>query len=364
MRAIPGPLWQSSPIEYLVRAKFPNYRHYLAVITAPSGPPLNEAQRETVREAGLYQTHLASLPPHELGTLVEQERADEADRERARIEKVESERPFNQPYAKADPAFWASMSYWTPDEAVALSFGRNPSYASWKLLEQIYSQSSFARSFASRRHIVMRAKEMGQLWEKTTPANFLAWARRMRFEMPAELVDAVTSLGVQIMDWKSLHDGISELYEQLKTQLVEERATRLADVKEQAERSRKTYEDQKELYEQFNTLLATKDALIAQREQVIEAQNAQLAELEPAGTEPAKSEKSLGARERESLLKLTIGMAMRGYSYQPKSGRSPIAKEIAGDLALVGLSMDEDTVRKYLAEAKELLPADETEDCG
>lgn len=58
-------------------------------------------------------------------------------------------------------------------------------------------------------------------------------------------------------------------------------------------------------------------------------------------------------------MKLVIGMAIKGYGYDPKSGRSPFAKDVAGDLALIGLPLDEDTVRKYLAEAKELLPRDE-----
>ena len=54
-------------------------------------------------------------------------------------------------------------------------------------------------------------------------------------------------------------------------------------------------------------------------------------------------------------------MAIKGYSHNPKASRSPTSKEIAGDLALIGLAMDEDTVRKYLAEARQLLPGDETE---
>ncbi len=54
-------------------------------------------------------------------------------------------------------------------------------------------------------------------------------------------------------------------------------------------------------------------------------------------------------------------MAIKGYSYDPKASRNPTAKEVASDLSLIGLRLDEDTVRKYLAEATELLPGDETE---
>ena len=70
---------------------------------------------------------------------------------------------------------------------------------------------------------------------------------------------------------------------------------------------------------------------------------------------------SLSQRERTSLLKLVIGMAMKGYGFDPNASRSGTAAEIAGDLHTSGLSLDEDTVRKYLNEAKELLPGDLTE---
>jgi hypothetical protein len=68
------------------------------------------------------------------------------------------------------------------------------------------------------------------------------------------------------------------------------------------------------------------------------------------------AEKSLSTRERESLLKLVIGMAIAGYRYDPKAERSPEVTEIANDLALAGVSLDADTVRKWLRAAAELLP--------
>ena len=66
-------------------------------------------------------------------------------------------------------------------------------------------------------------------------------------------------------------------------------------------------------------------------------------------------------RERNSLLKLIIGMAIKGYTYDPKAGRTGIVREIASDLEQLGISLDDDTIRKYLSEAKELLPPAETE---
>jgi hypothetical protein len=72
-------------------------------------------------------------------------------------------------------------------------------------------------------------------------------------------------------------------------------------------------------------------------------------------------EKPLGARERDSMLKLIISTAIKGYGYDPRAGRSGIPRQIADDLRLAGLALDEDTIRKYLNEAKELWPGPETE---
>jgi hypothetical protein len=65
------------------------------------------------------------------------------------------------------------MAYWTPDEAVALSLGRDPKMANWETVQQLVARSPFARKFAAQREIVLRAKAMGQLWNRTIPTLFL-----------------------------------------------------------------------------------------------------------------------------------------------------------------------------------------------
>ena len=76
----------------------------------------------------------------------------------------------------------------------------------------------------------------------------------------------------------------------------------------------------------------------------------------PADPTPTTSDQTLGAKERESLLKLVIGMAVRGYKFDPGQARNQA--EICDDILLLGLSIDEDTVRKYLKQASQLLDGD------
>lgn len=70
-----------------------------------------------------------------------------------------------------------------------------------------------------------------------------------------------------------------------------------------------------------------------------------------------KNPKPLSDKERSSLLKMIIGMAIEGYRYDPAAKRGPTASEIASDLQLLGISLDEDTIRRWLKEAVQELPS-------
>lgn len=75
----------------------------------------------------------------------------------------------------------------------------------------------------------------------------------------------------------------------------------------------------------------------------------------------ASLSETLSTKERETMLKLIIGLAIAGYGYNPKDSRSSITGEGAGsiqaDLAQHGINIDADTIRKYLKEAQKLLPS-------
>jgi len=72
------------------------------------------------------------------------------------------------------------------------------------------------------------------------------------------------------------------------------------------------------------------------------------------------SEKPLLTRERESLLKLVIGMAKAGYRYDPNAPRNDAIGDISRDLESNGVPLDQDTIRKWLKEATNHLPAKPT----
>lgn len=63
----------------------------------------------------------------------------------------------------------------------------------------------------------------------------------------------------------------------------------------------------------------------------------------------------LDVRERDSLLKLIIGMAVGGYGYDSKEKKSSVVSSILEDVERSGLAMSDETVRKYLKEASRLI---------
>jgi hypothetical protein len=69
-----------------------------------------------------------------------------------------------------------------------------------------------------------------------------------------------------------------------------------------------------------------------------------------------KQEKALTSRERDTLLKLVIGMAVGGYGHDVMAKKTDTVSQIILDIEKLGLSISDETARKYLKEAAGLLP--------
>jgi hypothetical protein len=92
------------------------------------------------------------------------------------------------------------------DEAVALSFGKAPERVNWQTIFKFLQLSPFAVEYSRRREIALRAAQWKQLYDPVLPGIFLAWAKRLDIDIPAELIEAVQKRGLQIADWKSLYE--------------------------------------------------------------------------------------------------------------------------------------------------------------
>lgn len=317
----------TDPIEYLLRRKFGFGRDHGAVLLSTERfmRKATGAQREAFEK---YKAELEAKSPEAIRALYEAELAKHRSEVAAKVEREEQARFFNQPRAKADFDHWSKAAHWTLDEAIALSFGKAPEMVNWARVEQYLSVSHFAQQYGRVRDLALRACQWGQLYDPVLPGIFLAWAQRTDIAVPPELIAAVKSRGVQVADWKTLYEKLSE-----------QSAANANDLKAVIQ-SQQTQIDELRAYSHELEAQATNRA------------------AQPA--EPVAS-KAISTRERESLLKLIIGMAIGGYGYDPSQRRSEKVSEIAADLERAGVGLDVDTVRKWMKEASVLLPPKETE---
>jgi hypothetical protein len=327
--------------EYLVLRRFPfagaiEFSPSLSNRAGPSAVPNSETA------ISAYRAELASLSWEDLNQRYEAEKQREYQQALEKAKREEQVRFFNLPSANADYDHWSKAAHWTLDEAIALSFGKAPEIVRWSKLQKYSALGSpFAAQYARRRDLAMRALSWKQLYDPVLPGIFLAWANRTDIPVPPELTEAVEKHGGQVADWKTLHDKAVEAG------------------KRDAEAAEKQIAEWKQL---FNESIAQREEQRADWIEIVNAKKLKIAALEAEidalqSQQPAaEAEQGIGARERDSLLKLVIGMAVAAYIYDPKVARSDRPTEIAGDLERNGVPLDVDTVRKWLREAAELLP--------
>jgi hypothetical protein len=306
----------SDRIEFLVR----RFRGDILLRQVTRGE--RQDPEERLKKVEEYRAELLAKDPHELQELYKEERTKERVGAEVRPDWEDRQRFFNQPHAKADFVHWAKAAHWTLDEAVALCFGKEPTIVSWNKVQKYTEISRFAGQYAKLRELTMRAKEWEQLYDPVLPGFFLAWAKRYDVGYPPELEEQVVARGGDIADWKSLYD-------ELKLRSDEAAAA--------AERA-----------------LADERRVVAELVRERESLRERVGQLQEAVREVR--ERPLLSKERDSALKLIIGMAVKGYTYDPSRQRNDATKEISGDLASLGIPLDPDTVRKWLREASQLLP--------
>ncbi len=344
--------WETDPLDYLVRVKFPYERSYRATTSLGSFGSGESHNSVYLKNAAEYRKELRALPRSELMARAEEVAKSEALKAAEKRAAEEAQRWFSQQSADADISHWSRMSAWTLDEAVALSLGKDPRKVNWDKLKSLVGISPFAEKYQAQREIFNRAKLAGQLWDSTIPGVLIAWAGRMRVEFPSVLVDAIKDLGIQISDWKSAFDRQKDIAEKAQAEAIEEKKASIKMMQDHSAYIGKLSSDYKKIIESHKTEIARLERALADK---VASENASHFKL----ATPTK--KGLGTKERNSLLTLVIGMAAAWYGYDAAKTRNATAKDISDELQRVGLSLSDDTIRAYLNEARDLLPPPETE---
>jgi hypothetical protein len=334
-------------IDYLVSEAFHHLGARIKLAGAPSSNSPGLGLDDKITEAMKFRESLAKKSEAELYELVLEAKKRNSERKQQLLEETDATRFFHQPDAAADFEYWAKISYWRIDEAVSLSFGKDPRVVKWEGISSLIEVSPFVAKYAAKKELAERAKTANQITIVTLPSTFLAWAKRTKFEMPVELEAAVTALGIQVADWKSYYEQQVLIAKTLQEELSAAQTAR--------------GEDLKKFLETLREHGVERDALVQGYAEMLQVQKRHNAELqtrldEIAGTKPTKIAKDLPPRERETVLKLILGMAMAFYGYDRQNLRNAAISQIKSDLELKGIKMDDGTIRKYLDEAKALWP--------
>ena len=243
-----------------------------------------------------FHDSLILLPDGDLG------KAGQALSTRERAE-YEAKHEFNQAKALATDSvyeFWSRAELWSLAEAAALINDRNPLVVTESRIESDRADTKITNILVRTLDLLERARLAGILHRTNSPKKLINWLDLKQIGMPKKLRDLALELSKTPLSLSAENTQLKEKIAGLEVA-----------------------------------------ALTFKSKEVV--------------SNPAKP---FNLRERESLLKLILGMAIKGYSYDPKATKSKEIGEIAGDLQTLGLALDEDTVRKYLNEAKGLLPSD------
>ncbi|MER9141838.1 hypothetical protein NKH92_04015 [Mesorhizobium sp. M0871] len=151
---------------------------------------LRESWRRFIDDACGYEAELNELTDHQVLELANRKRSEIDAVRRAKIDAREQSTDrwaiFSRPTANADFAHWLSIPSWSFEEAIALSFGKDPRAVSSATIASP-RPSAFRRIYQIRMEQMRRATILGDLTEPVRPTNFVAWAKDQKIELPAEL---------------------------------------------------------------------------------------------------------------------------------------------------------------------------------
>lgn len=189
------------PVEYLMSRRFPGWPERYYPEDRFAGPGMGssgwgssstsgEPPKAEVAAAEAYYAALKGLDPVEVLRRVEAEKKLQTDEKTARAAEIEAGRFYNQDSASADLEHWSKYPYWSLEEAIALSFSRDPKVVYLGSVKEYVGRSVFADAYVARHELVHRELEAGALPERVTPLQFSQWAARKALDLPVEMQEA------------------------------------------------------------------------------------------------------------------------------------------------------------------------------
>lgn len=233
----------NDPLKFLVYRKFPELialaqdENGLGGVKFPYSEIDNMPTLEThewpklPEEAQKYLDDLASKEQTEIDRIFKKEL------EKKHLEDDKS-RFFNKPNADADFGYWSKMSEWKMDEAIALSFGKNPEIVTSKSLEGILSYTSpFIEQYMKLKELAVRAKVANHFTDSSVPMphdpirpyKYVEWVKRNEIDFPVELAEKVLRVYEANKPPKTAFDRLMEQQEKNTLEAISKDSTSAID---------------------------------------------------------------------------------------------------------------------------------------
>lgn len=197
-------------IDYLVNRKYPG-----SIATPPlsASSSFNHAQHEKfLADIKNYKDELFKQTQAEVKALYDTEFDKQDELAKLKLKLEEQSRFFNLQSANADFVHWSKAAHWTLDEAIALSFGKSPDIVSWPDVEKYTHVSPFAKEYAKRRDLALRALPWKKLFDPVLPSIFLSWAKELSLPLPELLVSEVEKIGGTATNWRERYKELEKKY--------------------------------------------------------------------------------------------------------------------------------------------------------
>ena len=220
----------------------------------------------------------------------------------------------------ADFLKWIRRGNWTADQATALTFGKNPDrmnldYAS----NGGRHPSEFAQYYVNMHERVVEAQRCGSLPNWIPPAVYVQWANENRISIPPDIEVGLTAAENEITDLRQRNSELVDQVELLEDE-TSELKQRLMELKYQLDKARTS-------------------SVVAQAANEVEE---------------APKRQSDESRDRNTLLKIILSIAIEKYRYKIDGAKQSATRHIADATLRNGLKVSDDTVQKRLDEARNL----------
>jgi hypothetical protein len=266
----------------------------------------NEEDKVNIYELfNARKSELLAMSDGEIDTLwkAAQEKKHEKKQERNELEiqRIEQRLLFNNKNPRVNYDYWPKMSFWNQYEVAALLLDTSPEIVHWDSVESYKDQYPLARKYAALFEVASRALSTGELKHTKGVTNCIQIK-------PSDCIEWAQSKGIDIPE---------ELAEKMNYQTQ--------------------YMKCEQLKEENLFLIEELDK--------IKIENTY--------------EKPINTREKESMLKIIIGMAIGGYKYQPglKRQKDPVIQDMLTDLENNGVGCCRHTIQKFIDEGCALLPS-------